>query len=379
MRNNNMGRNDQNENAALLTKMLTTEQLVRDTAQRGIVYSLPLISKDGVPIIRRGTINVISGAEGSHKSRLAELFASLLIGNGQGTAGKVGFERIATEVITVAYLDTERSIKEEFPSAIKNILANSGLNTTINPENFRYTSLKNIRRIKRLDALKLFVRNIRKDTTTPIFIIIDVVTDGIKNFNDPEESMELMDFLSGVCDEIDATILLVIHLNPGSEKPRGHLGTEALNKAATVMQIGYERGNNEEIANYLSLKFVKLRHSQKLKRIPLLFDKDTLSLIAADQSLFQERLLNKDKKLTTSQVIQTLAELDGREYPQRALVALVREKFRCSVNTAKARLEDVANEKLEINGSRCKPCFLKINAVSGSPTIYQMENYQMAS
>ena len=72
--------------------------------------------------------------------------------------------------------------------------------------------------------MKVFIEAIRRQTSNPIFVLLDVVTDCISNFNDPVESMELFDYLGNLCENSGATFMLVIHQNPSSDKARGHTG-----------------------------------------------------------------------------------------------------------------------------------------------------------
>jgi hypothetical protein len=60
-------------------KLFEIEKKVDELSQQPIVYSEPLIKRGDVPIIRKGTINIIQGRFGSHKSRIGEMICSLLI------------------------------------------------------------------------------------------------------------------------------------------------------------------------------------------------------------------------------------------------------------------------------------------------------------
>ncbi|MHA4737791.1 AAA family ATPase [Dyadobacter sp. MSC1_007] len=361
----------------LLQSLLATELQIRDYSHREIVFSPPLITMDEVPIIRRGTLNVIQGKQGSNKSRLAEHFASLLIAEAQPAMYSLGFTKIASETVTVAYIDTERSVKEEFPNAVRNIRRNAGFSN--DPENFRYTSLKTYSRSKRLGSLKTFIEDVRVKTNNPIFVIIDVITDAIRDFNDPEESMELLDFLGNLCEQTDATALQVIHENPFGDKARGHVGTEAINKAATVMQIGFEKATDEHSSPYLTLKFKKQRHSEISKQIALQFDKETHTLKLANQASFEAAIREKDKKITAAEVARSLADWNEKEIRQKEALTRVQEEFHCSYNTAKSRLKEIADNGVEIVGENCEPCFLTIKASSGTATVYVLQNYKEAS
>ena len=53
--------------------------------------------------------------------------------------------------------------------------------------------------------------------------------------------MILLDKLNDMTENKDITVIGVIHENPdGTKKARGHIGTEFVNKATTVVSIGYK-------------------------------------------------------------------------------------------------------------------------------------------
>lgn len=370
---------DRSAGNPLIDKLLQNERTIANAAASEIVYSAPLITRDGLPIIRRGTINVIQGKQGSHKSRFAESFASLMVAAEGECLVNLGFDKINGELVTVAYVDTERTLKEELPAAIQAIMKNAGFAGSDSVGDFRYTSLKNIPRRRRLEALKEFVDHVRSESEHPLFVIIDVITDAVHNFNDPAESMQLFDFLGNLCDDYGATFLLVIHENPGTDKSRGHVGTEAINKASTVMQIGFEKGKNDELTKYLSLKFVKQRHAEKFSPIPISFCGETKSLKLAEGNLFVSLANQRDKKLTVENVVKELSSLTEPRYKQQQLMTILKKQLNCSDNTIRARLTEVYASGVNIVNSNCAPCKLLINSAPGTATIYEFSGYQKAS
>lgn len=68
-------------------------------------------------------------------------------------------------------------------------------------------------------------------------ILIDGVADLVVNVNDPEETNAFVTSLHALAMEKDCPIVGVIHLNPGSEKTRGHLGSQLERKAETNLRL----------------------------------------------------------------------------------------------------------------------------------------------
>lgn len=68
-------------------------------------------------------------------------------------------------------------------------------------------------------------------------VSLDGYVDCLKNFNDLEESSEFTQSLMKYTSLSKSHLTGVLHLNPGSEKARGHLGTILQNKCETVVII----------------------------------------------------------------------------------------------------------------------------------------------
>jgi hypothetical protein len=363
---------------SMLEILLDTEQLVAQRATQPIVYSPPLISRGEIPIIRRGTINVIQGKYGSHKSRLAEMFCSFLIANSTDCLHHyLQFDK-TDEAITVVYIDTERNLTEEFPTAIQSIKQKGcyGINDT--PTDFRFTSIKQVPRTKRLQAVQTFIEQVRTQTTYPMFVLLDVVTDCVSDFNNASESMQLYDYLGNLCDNYEATFLLVIHQNPNSEKARGHLGTEGANKASTVMQIGFEKGKNNEDSELINLKFLKTRSAKRPNPIPLIFDENQKGLVLAHEDLVNRITAERRQVADIELVTEELGKLLLPSLPQKELLQQLKPTFDCSDNTLKSRLDEIATQKIEITNGSGYPCILNIKTANGKSTLYELQEMECA-
>jgi len=68
-------------------------------------------------------------------------------------------------------------------------------------------------------------------------VIIDGIRDLIKDINSPDEATMISSKLLKWSEESGAHILTVLHENPSDGKLRGHIGTELMNKAETVLRV----------------------------------------------------------------------------------------------------------------------------------------------
>jgi len=73
-------------------------------------------------------------------------------------------------------------------------------------------------------------------------ILIDGVADLVPDVNDPGASNTFVANLHGVAIRYDCPIIGVIHFNPGSDKSRGHLGSQLERKAETNLRLDKKDG-----------------------------------------------------------------------------------------------------------------------------------------
>lgn len=212
--------------------------------------------------------------------------------------------------------------------------------------------------------MKVFIEAIRSQTSNPIFVLLDVVTDCISNFNDPVESMELFDYLGNLCENSGATFILVIHQNPSADKARGHTGTEATNKASTVLQIGYEKGRNNEDTELIALKFLKIRSAKRPNPIHLVFDDTQKQLVLANADTITKITAERRKVADINLVAEELGKLLCPSLNQKELLLELQKVFECSDGTLKSRLEEIVRKEIEINNERERPCNLYIITAS---------------
>lgn len=83
-------------------------------------------------------------------------------------------------------------------------------------------------------------------------VLIDGYCDLVSDVNDPKEANDLVARLHGLAIQYACHISGVIHLNPGTEKSRGHLGSQLERKSETNLQM--EKDTNDESSLIFSTK-----------------------------------------------------------------------------------------------------------------------------
>ncbi len=370
------------EPQSILEKLKASYQRILRFAESNIVFTPAWVQlgPENTPIFSKGTINVVQGKPGSHKSRVSEMFCSLLLSK----TGKVDFCEFHKYNhggdYYVAYIDTERNSKEHFPSAVQRIRERAGLDRMEDNGRLYPVSIKDHDRANRLDAVKAWIEHVRSEMKSKgvsdwnLFVVLDVVTDCTGSFNNETQTMLLFDYLGNLCEEHNVTFLLVIHENPGSEKARGHAGTEAMNKADCQIQISYESGSNGEETDLIKIRFLKTRNAAKPKPLFLKYSKEINGLVTADPESVADHMESRKKDTGENDLIEVLEDVvfNGKdEVPQKEAVDTLKEKIGKSGNTIKANLDNLINRGVTINNNG-KKCQLTKEGSPGKPTVYRL-------
>lgn len=346
----------------ILSRLLLTRQKIEIAAGQEVVLSPAIISRydpksgETIGIFRKGTINVIQGKTGTHKSRFAELLCSLLLQTLMCVNNFLEFMRFADEKFTVVYIDTERNQKEAVPLTIQNIREKAGHDKTIQVDNFYTFSIKEFSREERMTAVQTCLEYVQKETKQPLFIVLDVVTDCVKSFNNDTDSLKLYDHLGNMCDDLEATFLLLIHENPGSEKARGHTGTEAAHKADVVIQIGYDNENDNK--DLLKLRFLKHRNAARPDPIYIKYSKEAKGLILADAEEVKEAIESKIKSFDSKAVVEFLEELLIEPKEMSQVNVALKDKFNVGDRTITSKISELIESKIEFYNKDAKKCLL---------------------
>lgn len=274
-----------------LASLLTLSEQVRAATEQPVTFRRALFWQDGEEVIWPRTVNLIQGQTGVHKSRVAELFGSALLAPGavRGDALGLEFRPAEGETYRLLYIDTERNTSDQLPYAIQSLKARAGYGLKQHPPDLDYTSLVMLPRAERFPALSEYLAHHRAGFVGHLVVILDVLSDCVADYNDVAASLGLLDLLNVAVNEQNATFLAVIHENPGSTaKARGHLGTEASNKASTVLQVGFvkEGGRATEL---IQLLYLKRRYAAPGLAFFAIFDEATRGLLRADVAIDEAR------------------------------------------------------------------------------------------
>lgn len=343
------------DNNSLVEKYL--EQLekdaerVRKNSQQNVTPAPAVIKLDQNDLIHQNTIVVVQGQTGVHKSRLSQIICSAIMPPPKKSAAdfdKLGFRTNGKIPTTVLYVDTERNIRDQFPFAVQDVHKVAGYNTLEISDNFIPVSLINIPRQYRMEVLKMFVEKKRKGLKGHLFIALDVITDCIAEINSASSAFELIDWINAMCDKQNCTFLAVIHENPGSDKARGHVGTELENKATTAIAI--RNIKSDEDADVFEVRFKKTRNRKKLSSIYVTFDDKLQTLIRCEKPDGESEFNQCETILTAIMEIAA----PGTEISRTDLCNALAAKLKMKSETIARKLQAVVNDADTITTSEGK-------------------------
>lgn len=193
------------------------------------------IGNDGRYPLRFGTmgnISVIKGEEKARKSFLKSLLLGCAFGgNSNLFTNGIDIKGHRLDDKYIVDVDTEQDTYDSWLNAIR-IPKIVG----VAPDNYLPIKLREKTPQERMQYLEwLFMESEFKNKLG--IVSIDGYVDLIKDFNDQIESSELTQKLMKWSSVTKAHITGVLHLNPNSDKARGHLGTILQQKCETVAMI----------------------------------------------------------------------------------------------------------------------------------------------
>lgn len=342
-----------------LARLLETREKIAEAKTKPITFSQPILKQNENPVFFPKTINVIQGKAGVHKSRLAETICSALLKRPETKKELLGFRADVLSRFAICYVDTERNLSDQLPYALQQIQLKAGFEIEEKVDSFDCISLLEFDREIRFEMLDIYLEHIRKQYNTHIFIVLDVITDCVFNFNDTKDSMKLIDMMNKSINRFDVTFLCLIHENPGStDKARGHLGTEIMNKASTVIQVGFEKDSEQAAMDLIKLNYLKCRSSKKHDPVYLQYSDTEKGLILASPDVIREAMDRKRQKADIETLTEQLSALLEEPMPRKQLLTALRKELKCGERILEERLKEIIAGQMPILDSNGNPRYL---------------------
>lgn len=275
-----------------------------------------LLEVDGVPFFAKGDIHAIKAKQKQGKTNAISIMVAAIL------SGKWGRLQGLLENAKVLVIDTEQ--KDADAQTIYNrTLELAGLPKEDIYERFQTFALRALETKEKLEAVKALIGDFMPD-----IVFIDGVVDLMGNFNEVDDSKEIIEELMRMSTKevsgIDPAIVCVLHTNKANvdHNMRGHAGTMLAQKAGNVLEVSKKEG-------IISVYSSDSRHQE----VPTwsfsfdddgnIIDADKLRIAKAehDQQIREEQTAKRKEELLGTKVAKLLEtiEKDGGNMPRITL------------------------------------------------------------
>jgi hypothetical protein len=100
-------------------------------------------------------------------------------------------------------------------------------------------------------------------------IVIDGIADYIKDVNDPEQSNAIIKYFESLAMKYGTPIIAIVHTNPGTDKERGHLGSQIQRKCESLLMI-----KQEGDISFIVPKHLRSAGKGKIQQIQFMYDEE---------------------------------------------------------------------------------------------------------
>lgn len=249
---------------------------------------------EDTPIGVAGELTVINGQSKTGKTTafVPNLIASSYLKEDEDI-DTLGIKCVHNNNAPIIYIDTEqrKGKTHKILNLALNIARIDREHQAQHPDNFFVLNVTSIALKEKKDFAFQFIEEIIKDTgLSPFLIIIDGIADLLIDPNNATDSNILLDEIVRKAEHYKCTIVGFLHLNPNSDKMRGHLGSHSERKAGTVITV--EKKNE---VHYIRPQFI--RNGKDFA--PIVFNYDSAEqrfkqLTGAQAETARKRVLDKD-------------------------------------------------------------------------------------
>lgn len=216
---------------------LTTYNAYRITEATEVTTPEPVVTINGETVASRESLVTFSGGSKAGKSALTAWVIALALADDVISDAPEGLRVRPANGKANIHIDTEQA-RHDHQSKLLSIMHRAGHDTC--PDNLLSYNLRELA-IKDYEAITTGICEAANDVCGGIhLIVIDGIADYIGNVNDEEQSTAVVRYFLTLATKYGAPVIAIVHTNPGSDKERGHLGSEMQRKSQSVVQVKKE-------------------------------------------------------------------------------------------------------------------------------------------
>lgn len=219
-----------------------------------------LLERDGVGFSPRGNVMALTAEKKAGKSWFAMAMCDALL------AGRFLGMTSRSETAKVIYFDTEQD-EGDGQRILRRVHSVCGWDFATDMERFEIYHLREMESKERREFVVETIEDMRPD-----FVILDGIRDLLDDFNDIAQSAELVGVMMRLSSKMNCAIWCVLHVNPNSDKMRGHLGTELGNKVADILHMTKKKSTSDEDIVTYKMEEVAARSHKDIRSITFRID-----------------------------------------------------------------------------------------------------------
>lgn len=247
---------------------LSAFEYLRITDKTDIPTPEPVLKIAGEIIAVAEDIFTISGASKSGKTALE----CILIGASISDTGQVadGIDGVEVQPNTnrkaVIHLDTEQA-RHKHQWNVKTILKRADFATC--PDHYLSYNIRQLDIDKYADITSGICQAASDKCGGIHSIWIDGGADYIADVNDPERSNAAVKYFEELAIKYHTAVFIIVHTNPGSDKERGHFGSQCQRKSGGIIMV---KSNND--ISFIEPKMLRYAGKADIPQLTFKFDKE---------------------------------------------------------------------------------------------------------
>lgn len=292
------------------------------------VETPPILSVGGTPILTHQNLMAIIATPGGGKSSNMEAILSSQI---NPAADNLSYTS-STQCRGAIWVDNERTNTDVWNS-FHRLCRRAGISEGNTPENILIAGMRSI---ARLDARKKAIETLLLSNPCSL-LLIDGAGDLVNDTNDLQEAIECRVWLREMTVQYDISIVVTLHPNPGTCKPRGHQGSEICREAESVLLLKPYEGDLRLITT--DFEHGKNRNNMKITTA-FTWSEDLKMFVTAEYDGFAASPGSAKKQRELNDLAAAvLPAPTSMRYVD--LVASIKKIQNCSDKTAKRRITDM--------------------------------------
>lgn len=336
--------------------LLKELQQYRFNAGRPVPKPNPIISIEGNIIATPANIITLVGQAKSGKSGIVAGILSGVMCKPGDIVDTLGFTvKHNQESKAVIHIDGEQSSYNHYAGMMK-VLERTDRDEE--PEWFHSYNFKSIDITKRIKVLDALFDVLAKQHNGIHLAVIDGGADFVLDTNDLKESNAVVHFFESLATRYECAIVMILHFNPGSEKGRGHFGSQLERKSESVISV-----SKEEESEISTIKGKLLRNSGCIPQLQFIYDVDK------GHHVYYGTLSRTSKAEAKHMKLQQLAEkvFEGgkKQLSYTDLYTLIMDEDQVKERAAKNRVKELLDAEIVTKTDESEPWY-SLNAKSGN-------------